>query len=575
MPMQSQQTLSPRPAHPAAKRPFARLVAHFTSVIINTGQDAGASELNLGIGGILAILAVPGAFISLMLFDKYSTLLGWIRRHPAGDLYLMSVPDKYFFIVFSMVITGMVTVFKWDKILPSRQDYANLAPLPLPSRTIFLANLAAIVVLASVFAVDVNAASTVLFPMVVLAQKQSFVEYLVFAGVHAASVILASTFTFFACFSLMGALMTVLPNRAFRKVSLVVRLLLVLGLITLLCTSFAVPALVAKLPRNPHSLVRYLPPVWFLGVYQSWQGKAGRELRELGDVGLQAAAASFVLALAFSALSYRRYFIRIPESADARQTGRRNRFRNASALLDRFLLKNPFQRACYHFSLRALLRSETHCILFGAFAGLGLVLASQMASADLLAVPLAIAYFVITGLRFVFEVPAGLGANWIYKLILDRRRHEAPAVARKLMLTFLVPGVIAPCLIAYSYAWNYRLGLLHTAYVLALSLLLMELLLLHFQKIPFACTAPLFQNHSIVMVLIYALGFYLFTTTAASIERFLLLQPIRFLGAALFLGLTWAVLRRIKRDISEAESELIFDEVPAAAVQSLNILNTN
>src|SRR5256885_3384057 len=124
-------------------------------------------------GGLLALLAVPGGFGSLLLFDKYSTLLMFLRQRPAFNIYTESLPDKYFFIVFSMAITGVVTVLKWDRILPGLKDYANLAPLPISPRTIFTASLTAIFITASLFASDVNAASAVLFPLVVVANRGS------------------------------------------------------------------------------------------------------------------------------------------------------------------------------------------------------------------------------------------------------------------------------------------------------------------------------------------------------------------------------------------------------------------
>ena len=71
--------------HRLRTRPFVRLVEHFAAVIINAGQDSGASELNLGIGGILAILFSPGAFISMMLFATYSIFLRWLRHPPQFD----------------------------------------------------------------------------------------------------------------------------------------------------------------------------------------------------------------------------------------------------------------------------------------------------------------------------------------------------------------------------------------------------------------------------------------------------------------------------------------------------------
>ncbi len=573
------------------ERPFPRLVAHFASVIVQSGQESGAAELNFGIGGILALLAAPGAFASLMLFPKYSSFLRWLSGRRSFDVYWASMPEKYFFIVFSMVVTGVVVAVKWDRIFPSRQDYANLAQLPLRSRTIFFANLAAIGVLATVFAINVNAASTLMMPGVVLSERGTFAELFLFIGVHAICVILASAFTFFACFALMGLLMSTLPNRIFRRVSVIVRLSLIVALIVLLCTNFAVLPAVRQLPSNPHSPVRFLPPVWYLGLYQSLQGRTNAPLVAAAWLGLKAVFAAFVLALAFSALSYRRYFMRIAESSDATRTSRRWHADWLAKPADRLFLKSPFQRACYRFGIRALLRSEMHCILFGAFAGLGLVVGSQLAmsapavirgtapdpfpSPDLLAAPLALAYFVIVGIRFVFEVPAGVTANWIYRVILDRGPRETSGVARKIMLTFLAPMVVLPCAAGYSLAWGPRVGLVHAAYVLILSVMLMDIVLLRFRKIPFTCTLPQFQNHAILLVFIYFIGFFLFTSLAAAIEHAMFLRPILFLALPVFAGLVWDVLRRLRRDTPDIDMEVIYEETAPREVQTLNLSRAN
>jgi len=566
------------------ERPFPRLVAHFASQIIQSGQESGASELNLGIGGLLALLAAPGAFASLMLFPKYSSFLRWLRGARNFDVYWASLEDKYYFIVFSMVITGVVVAIKWQQILPSRQDYDNLAQLPLHSRTIFFANLAAILLLATMFAVDVNAASTIMMPGVVISERGTFPQLFAFIGVHAVCVILASAFTFFACFALLGVLMSVLPNRAFRTVSLYFRLALIVSLIVMLCTSFAAVPAVKALPSHPDSLVRFLPPVWYLGLYQTMQGRTNPQLEAVAWIGLKALGAAFLLAIAFSALSYRRYFTRIPESSDARQNPRQWHLRWMTHWADGSFLRNPFQRACYHFSVRALLRSETHCILFGAFVGLGLVVASQTAlsataaaadplpSGDLLAVPLALAYFVILGMRFVFEVPAGLNANWLYRLIVGCRKEQTRAAARKIMLTFLVPAVVVPCLIGFSWAWGIRVGAIHAVYVLALSVVLMEIVLLRFRKVPFTCTLPLFQNHAIMLVFIYFIGFFVFTDFAAAMEHAMFRRPVLFGTVPLFLLLCWDVLRRIRRDTPDIDLELIYEEKEAREVQTLDII---
>src|SRR5580698_9220508 len=148
----------------AAQRPFVRLVMHFLARLVRGGHETETSDFDFGAGPLLGLLAAPGAFCSLVLFEKYSTLQDFIlqRRHPNVDA--MSAPDKYFFICLAMAVAGVVTAIKWDKILPDAQEYLNLAPLPILPRKILLANAAAIAFAVIVFAIDVNGASTALFP---------------------------------------------------------------------------------------------------------------------------------------------------------------------------------------------------------------------------------------------------------------------------------------------------------------------------------------------------------------------------------------------------------------------------
>src|SRR5579863_3765240 len=225
------------------QRPFGRLVQIFVERIFRGGGDADTEGLDLGIGLVLTLLAMPGGFVSLLLFDKYGSLLQWLRGQHNVDTLLLTFPDEYFFIVLSMTVTGAVAVWRWDAIFPDRRDYMNLVPLPISTRAIFFANLVAVLFLVGLVAFDVNAASCILFPMVVGGSQSKFLFFVKFAVVHAVGVVLASVFAFFAVFSVLGLLMAVLPPRAFRRISAYIRGLVVVYLVAVLCTTFAVPDL--------------------------------------------------------------------------------------------------------------------------------------------------------------------------------------------------------------------------------------------------------------------------------------------------------------------------------------------
>src|SRR5689334_10793603 len=168
-----------------------------------TDRSGGPGGLDLSAGAVFGLLALPGGFVSVLLMQKYSPLLHWFLGRPYFDVYAVSLPDKYFFIVLSMVITGVITVVKWNRIFPDRTDYLTLAPLPIATAKIFAANITAILILACLVAVDVNAASSVLFPVVVTKESAQAAPVLAFMVTHATVVVLASLFTFFSLFSVL------------------------------------------------------------------------------------------------------------------------------------------------------------------------------------------------------------------------------------------------------------------------------------------------------------------------------------------------------------------------------------
>ena len=451
-------------------RPFPLLVRLFVARVFRGSGTSEDTELDLSIGLILALLALPGAFYSLFLLEKYSTLLQWMHGQKELDPLAGALPDEYFFIVLSMVVTGVVAVWRWDSIFPDRRDYANLVPLPISLRSIFLANLAAILVLALLLAVDVNAASAVLFPLVVSASENTFSFFLHFVGVHAFVVVLASVFSFCTVFAIVGALMIVVPYGSFRRISFYLRASLLACLVAMLSTSFAVPAMLGSLPRTP---VRFLPPVWFLGLCQLLRGRATASFASLGHLALFSVLIVVILGFSIYALSYRRHFVRIPETTDVSAVADRNSGIWFFRIADRTFLRTPFQRAAYRFAMKTLLRSEQHGLVLGGFGGLGIVLACQFlftslsggrlelggeVSPDLLAIPLALSYCVILGLRFAFEIPTDLRANWVFRLHIHDTTKECVALAQRVILTFVLPWIVAVVLPVYGYFGQGELG---------------------------------------------------------------------------------------------------------------------
>src|SRR6266446_85510 len=569
-----------------AERASFRLVRLFVDRIFHGGGESEEEDLDFSLGLILSLLALPGAFYSIFLFDKYGSLLQWLLGQHAIDPLAAALPDEYFFIVLSMVVTGTVAVWRWDSIFPDRRDYANLVPLPISTRLIFLANLAAIVFLTLVLAFDVNAASAVLFPAVVAGSQVSFFYIAQFGIIHLLVVVLASIFSFFAIFAITGVLMSALPYSVFRRISLYVRGLIIVCLLTLLATSFAVPSLIDHLAQTPHAPIRLLPSVWFLGLCQLLRGKADPSLALMGRMSIVGTVCVAVLAIAAYAISYRRCFIRIPESLDVASENRRSFTSWLFSVLDRTVLKTPFQRAGYRFVLRTLARSERHALVLAGFMALGFVIASQvlfaayggkaidaggLSSPAFLSIPFVLTYCILAGLRFVFDIPTELRANWTFRISLDKMAHECIPLMRRVMLTFILPWVFAGVFPVSLYLWGWTAAVLHTAMITIWAVILTDILIVRVRKVPFTCSYPPFRHSAIVVMLLYIFGFSAFAGLTSSLDHLVLGNPPVML---LFIPITfgaWYGRSRLEQDTIDVDKELIFEEKQATAFEVLDL----
>jgi len=558
----------------------------FIDRIFHGGGDSAEDDLDFSLGLILSLLALPGGFYSIFLFDKYGSLLQWIRGQHGFDPLAAALPDEYFFIVLSMVVTGTVAVWRWDSIFPDHRDYANLVPLPISTRLIFLANLAAIVFLTLVLAFDVNAASAVLFPAVVAGSQVSFLYIAQFAIIHLLVVVLASIFSFFAIFAITGVLMSALPYSVFRRISLYVRGLIIVCLLTLLATSFAVPSLIDHLAQTPHAPIRLLPSVWFLGLCQLLRGKADPSLALLGRMSIVGALCVAVIAIAAYAISYRRCFIRTPESVDVASENGRSFTSWLFSVLDRTVLRTPFQRAGYRFVLRTLARSERHALVLAGFMALGFVIASQilfaayggkaidagsLSSPAFLSIPFVLTYCILAGLRFVFDIPTELRANWTFRISLDKMAHECIPLMRRVMLTFILPWVFAAVFPVSLYLWGWTAAVLHTAMITIWAVILTDILIVRVRKVPFTCSYPPFRHSAIVVMLLYIFGFSAFAGLTSSLDHLVLRNPAVML---LFIPITfggWYARSRLRQDTIDVDKELIFEEKQPTAFEVLDL----
>jgi hypothetical protein len=425
--------------------------------------------------------------------------------------------------------------------------------------------------------------------VVVGATQNKFLFFVKFAVVHAIGVLLASIFAFFAVFAVLGLLMALLPPRAFKRASAYARGLVVVYLVTLLCTTFAVPGFLRQAPAIGHGLLPLwsllLPSTWFLGLCQSWRDRADPVLTALAKLALPGVAAIVSFAFCAYAAGYQRHFVSIAETTESSSVPSKPRISRMGVLLDR-LFRSAFQRGGFRFVCKTLLRSESHRLMLTAVAGLGLVLASQALldafegakswreaalSPDGLSIPFILAFLMIVGLRIVFEIPAELRSNWIFQLMLDPDGRECEHLARRVILILVLPWLLAISLPAYAYLESSRVACLHTLLVVTWAVLLTNIVLIRFRKLPFTCTMPVFKQHSFVTLISVGFGFLLYAGSTPEFESSALAEPLRMLSLVPVAVVAWYIPHHLAKSSIEIERRLIFEESATQTIEALRL----
>jgi hypothetical protein len=497
---------------------------------------------------------------------------------------LASLGEKEFFICFSMTVMGLVTVLEWEMLFPDRRDFLNLTPLPIRLRTMFGAKILALLTFLGIFTLAINALSPLLFPAVVT-QRGSLFTVAVFARCHLVSVLAANSFVFSFCVTVQGVLMNLLGYRAFRRISPYVQFILVSVLIAMFLLSARIASqLQPYAPRN-HAAVYAFPPLWFLGLYQSQLGWTNPVFHDLAASARLAFLWTIGAALTTYLLSYKRHVRRSLESAEEFASQPSAIESVLSQLLDQTILRDPCQRASFYFIWKTLTRSRRHKLLFAAYLAAGCAIIFEALAVlvarggnswmyrpppELLPAPLVLVFFILFGLRHVFAVPAELRANWVFQVSDHGEARRYLVGVRKAMIVLGIVPLFAVLLPVHILLWGWRIALFHTLFGVVIASLLVDILLVTFEKFPFTCSYLPGKSNLKVSWPLYLFGFTTYVSVCLVLESWMLSHPARLLWLIAVVALVHiaiAIYRiRVGQDVA-----LVFDDQPDPTVRTLNL----
>jgi hypothetical protein len=225
-----------------------------------------------------------------------------------------------------------------------------------------------------------------------------------------------------------------------------------------------------------------------------------------------------------------------------------------SATGSNVLVRSPEERAIFQFSGKTLARSRKHQLFLVTYMSVGISLAISFAT-DIRAgkmflsedgaraFPFLIAFFVISGFRAVFQFPAELASNWLFRITETRRAEISRGVTRKRVLVSGLLPLLLLLLPAEIAVWGGWRAPLHTAFQFVAGALLIELVFWTFDRVPFTCSYFPGRTNLSILFVVYLYGFSNYSFHMADLELAMehraLYAILFFTAAAALLMLSW------------------------------------
>lgn len=551
------------------------LVRHFLARFFDSDMVTDPGQWTRVLVMLFALLAPAFLLIMQTLRAKYNYFSHLANPEP----YRHAVrADELWLITLGMSVVGLLTALQWQSLFPNRRNYLALGTLPVRTSEIFFAKFTSLILVISALILTLNALPSLSFPAASMSRWQVNPFFWRHVEAHAAACALAAYFFFFALVAMQGVLLSIFRAAWFARITNYLQGALIIVMLVLIVLSFSIGPAVERALLQPQ-VAKWLPPVWFLGLYQTLLQDPDPLFRHLADKAFWGLVAAVSVSLISYLISYKRHRELAVETMGPPQ----RRGRLEGWVLNR-LIPHPRQQGTFVFMLKTLARSGRHrMVLMGHFGIALAVLLSGMAGMpalvkreQLLVASFAYAHmtfllFLLLGLRQTFAIPIELSANWIFQLTERQGRPEwLRSVDRLAVFPALLLIVVAPAPVEIALlGWR---GLGEATLFIAAYLLLYESLFYEWQKLPFACSYLPGRVHVFVTAL-RGLGVLTALPIINAIAVASLYNPWGYLFVFVALLVIWNAVRYSRR-LDWGNERLRYEEDPEPAVRSLR-LGTN
>jgi hypothetical protein len=548
--------------------------AFFTRLFESDLMPDGLPQVQLVIWGML-LTATPSTAYAIFSLLRYSKAQFYIPLGPEFDV------DRLILIALSMIAIGVVGLVIWDGVFPDRRDVRVLGVLPIPTHRFVLARLASLGRVLVLFATPLCLLQSVAFGLTVTGFGAP-ISRIHGITAHFATVALACVFVFYALITAQCLLLLLFGRRAAQAASMIFQVLFAIGLVQLL---YFLPELgrILRAGGTSHeqlSRLAALPPTWFFGLYEQLAGTAGASSAALARLAIGLTIGAAGAAVGLYAASYDRLSQRALEGVASRASAwalwPTSRTRRLSGVMSR-----PVRDAIRSFTIRTLLRSRTHRMMFAVYGGfaLAIIMSSAVSIAlrnrgagfwqpgiSMMSMPLVAQFLLMVAIRAIVAIPSEPKARWVFRVCEPADRHAAVSGARDAMLLLVVLPTTAFALFQGLVFWTPGTALSHAAFTFVLGGLLAEILISRTGKLPFACTYLPGNSRIFSLWPLYLLVFFFYSVVFAAIDLALSRRPGKLAWFCVAAILAAQVVAFMRRRALAALPALRFDEEDANAI---------
>ena len=526
---------------------IAALYRAFLARFFENEISEGSRDVRSSFTRMIGMMAAPGFLIPFANLYRWGTL----AAQGGEALRVGAIADKTVYISIAMAAMMLLAAVVWQALLVDRRDAIVLGSYPVRPRTIVAGKLLALLGYLGIVAAGMNIVASLAYGFLLGGGTLGMLRSV---PAHFIASTLACMFACLAVAAFQATVLAIGGPRVFARVTASAQLVLASTALVILLFSPLLGGAASDIARgNERSAwALWLPPVWFLGIYEVLVGGAKPMMPGMALRALLFFGGAIAILVAAYPLAYRRI-----ASAALQGTPLGSRRSLGSAALGSLVRRLPVRndvRGALHFILLTTGRVARNKLIVATALGgavamslpfilkwAGMTWMPSVPARAHIAVPFLFLMLGLAGLRMAYNVPSELAASWIFTTAV-RPARIGTAAARTAALLVASAFCALICFPMYLWFWGASMAVSLSLTVFAFGAVISEFGLRSVDFVPYARAYNPERGKLQARWPFFLVGFVLSMQFLPFLVRFSLLAG-NYVIMPLLLGLLAIVLR--------------------------------